>query len=141
VDGLGWIEDPAAEIDSWSLMVVPIRAGGGTRVKVAEGLARSCPMVATRLGAFGYDLVPGEEILLSDNPDQFAQACLSILRNPEFGEALARRGLAKYESRWTWDAIAPRVEAAVDQALVGFEAPHPNFSTAESAPHRAEFQH
>lgn len=141
VDGLGWIEDPAAEIDSWSLMIVPIRAGGGTRVKVAEGLARSCPIVATHLGAFGYELAPGKEILLSNSPDQFAHACLSILRNPEFGEALARRGLAKYQSRWTWDAIAPRVEAAVGQALGGFEPQQPTFSTAEPTPHRAEFQH
>jgi glycosyltransferase involved in cell wall biosynthesis len=117
VDGLGWVADPAAEVASWSLTVVPIRVGGGTRIKIAEGFSRRCPVVSTSLGAFGYSLKSGEEILLADEPHSFAQACTSILANPELGMALAERAWQKYLQTWTWDAIAPRVKGAIQHSL------------------------
>ena len=64
------------------LTIVPIKVGAGTRVKVAEGFARKCPIVATTIGAFGYDVNNGEEILLADRADDFASACLVLLSNP-----------------------------------------------------------
>jgi glycosyltransferase involved in cell wall biosynthesis len=114
IDGLGWVKDPAAEISTWSLMIVPILTGGGTRIKIAEGFSRKCPVVATSLGAFGYDVASGKELLLADYPESFAKACLSILAAPLLGESLAARAMEKYNRNWTWDAIAPRVRAAAE---------------------------
>lgn len=57
IDGLGWVNDTAEEISTWSMMIMPIHVGGGTRVKIAEAFSRKCPVVATSLGAFGYKVV------------------------------------------------------------------------------------
>lgn len=115
--GLGWVEDPADEIATWSAMIVPIKVGSGTRVKVAEGFARRCPVVATTIGAFGYDVDNGEHILLADRAVDFASACLSLLRNPELGEALSERAHKRFLERWTWDSFASTVGTVVQECL------------------------
>jgi len=115
--GLGWLEDPGDEIASWSAMIVPIKVGGGTRVKVAEGFARRCPVVATTIGAFGYDVENGREILLADRADDFASACILLLRDPEFGEALAERAHKRFLERWTWDSFEGTVGRVVQECL------------------------
>jgi glycosyltransferase involved in cell wall biosynthesis len=56
---------------------------------MAEGFARRCPIVATTIGAFGYEIENGNEALLIDQADDFASACILLLGNSEFGEALA----------------------------------------------------
>jgi len=115
--GLSWLEDPGEEIATWSAMIVPIRVGGGTRVKVAEAFARKCPVVATTIGAFGYDVHNGEEMLLADRADDFASACLSLLRDRELGQALSERAYQRFLERWTWDSFESTVGAAVQQCL------------------------
>jgi glycosyltransferase involved in cell wall biosynthesis len=117
IDGLGWVEDSHPEIATWSLTIVPIRFGGGTRIKIAEAFSRNCPVVSTSLGAFGYDLRSGNELLLADDPRAFADACLAILTNKQLGEQLAERAWKKYAANWTWSAIGPKVEAAVEHCL------------------------
>ena len=117
IDGLGWVEDSHQEIATWLLTVVPIRFGGGTRIKIAEAFSRKCPVVSTHSGAFGYDVKSGDELMLADDPTSFANACLSILANQQLGEQLAERAWKKYVANWTWSAIGPKVEAAVEHCL------------------------
>ena len=117
VDGLGWVEDPASEMATWSMMVVPLRVGAGTRVKIADGFSRRCPIVSTRLGAFGYDVENGRELMLADSPESFVDACVRVLREPAEAERMAERGWVKFLEHWTWDALAPRVHAAAEFAL------------------------
>ena len=71
IDGLGFCEDVAAEIATWSVMVVPVRTGSGTRIKIVEGFSRKCPIVSTRVGAYGYDAEHGREMLLADSAEDF----------------------------------------------------------------------
>ena len=117
--GLGWLEDPSDEIASWSAMIVPIKVGAGTRAKVAEGFARRCPVVATTIGAFGYDVDNGKEILLADRTDDFASACIMLLRNPELGKALSERAHKRFLERWTWDSFESTVGTVVQECLAG----------------------
>jgi glycosyltransferase involved in cell wall biosynthesis len=116
-DGLGWLSDPGDEIATWSLMVVPVRMGGGTRVKIAEGFGRNCPVVSTTLGAFGYEVEDGREIFLADRPIEFADACLRVLADPNLGASVAQAAWRKYTENWTWEAIRPRVGRAVEHCL------------------------
>jgi glycosyltransferase involved in cell wall biosynthesis len=115
--GLGWLEDPGDEIASWSAMIVPIRFGSGTRVKIAEGFARKCPVVATKIGAFGYAVKNGKEFLLADTAADFASACVLLLKQPEFGEALAETAHNSLLSRWTWESFEGSVRSVVQGAL------------------------
>ena len=115
IDGLGFITDPTDEISTWSAMIVPIRFGSGTRVKIAEAFARRCPVVSTSIGAFGYQVVSGKDFLLADHPSEFAAACVELIRNPDAGRALAECARRKFLSSWTWDSIAPSVARAVEE--------------------------
>lgn len=117
ITGLGWLEDPGCEIASWSAMIVPIKEGAGTRVKVAEGFARKCPVVATTVGAFGYEADHGEEILLADRAKDFASACIQLLRSPQLGEALADKAYHRFLERWQWDSFESTIANVVQQGL------------------------
>ena len=117
VDGLGWLERPDDEVASWSLMIVPIRMGGGTRVKIPDAFSRKCPLVSTRFGALGYDVENGRELLLADEPRSFADACLWLIKDPVAATAMAERGFGAFLEKWTWEAVAPRVWETAEDCL------------------------
>ncbi|HEU5396001.1 MAG TPA: glycosyltransferase family 4 protein [Verrucomicrobiae bacterium] len=117
VDILGWIADMESEMASWSTAIVPVRTGGGTRVKIAEAFSRRCPVVATTLGAYGYEVTSGLELWLADSPREFAAKCLRVLENPAEADAMADRACRKFLRSWTWDAQAERVDAVVESVL------------------------
>jgi glycosyltransferase involved in cell wall biosynthesis len=119
VEVLGWIDDAAAEIATWAAMVIPIRSGAGTRIKIADTFSRKCPAVSTRLGAYGYDVEDGRQLRLADTPEDFTRACLDVLGDPEGAAAMADRAWREFLEKWTWEAIAPRVRAAAEAALEG----------------------
>lgn len=118
VEGLGWMDDPAEEIATWSAMIIPIRFGGGTRIKMADGFARKCPIVATTTGAFGYDVRNGEEFLLADEAQDFASACIRLLRNPELGKTIAGQAHERFLREWSWDSFEGKVREVVQECLV-----------------------
>jgi len=117
VDGLGWVANPAMEMATWSALIVPIRTGGGTRIKILDGFSRMCPVVSTSFGARGYDLTHGRELLLADTPRSFTQACVQIALDPVGATAMADRAWGRFLGEWTWDAITPRVWGAVEDCL------------------------
>lgn len=117
VTRLGWVADAAGEMATWSASVVPILVGGGTRIKIAEAFARGVPVVSTSLGAFGYPVASGRELLVADDPDAFAAACVRLATEPAAGEELARRAAETYRANCTSDAIAPAVERALADCL------------------------
>jgi glycosyltransferase involved in cell wall biosynthesis len=116
-DALGWLDDPAPEISTWSAMIVPIRVGGGTRIKIADAFSRKCPVVATRMGAFGYDLESGRHLLIADAARDFAAACVQLVKDQSEGIAIAERAWKVFLEKWTWDAITPKVWAAAEDCL------------------------
>lgn len=117
VDVLGWVDDASGEMQTWSLMVVPIRVGGGTRVKIAQAFSQKCPVVSTRLGAYGYDVQDGIEMYLADSPAAFSNACIRAIREPEKTAQMAERAWREYLKKWTWEAIYPRVWEAAKNGL------------------------
>jgi glycosyltransferase involved in cell wall biosynthesis len=117
IDGLGYVENPADEIASWSAMIVPIKVGAGTRVKIAEAFSRKCPVVSTTLGAFGYEVVNGKEIILADNAEAFSEACLRIISDRDLADRISENAWQRFLSEWTWDSIGKSVESAVRSCL------------------------
>lgn len=133
VDALGWVADPAAEIASWSAMIVPILFGGGTRIKIAEAFSRRCPAVSTPTGAFGYTVEDGKQLLLAESGEAFAQSCIALLRDPSLGEKLANQAWSDFLSTWTWEAISERVKAAAHAAMAGSAIrSHPHLQSSSS---------
>src|SRR5262249_38134877 len=119
VDGLGYMADAGDEIATWSAMIVPIRVGGGTRIKIAQAFSRRCPVVSTALGAFGYDVTDGEHILIANDEQSFAAGCIKLIEDPQFGTTIADNAWKKFLTSWTWNSIACRLENVVEQCLAG----------------------
>jgi glycosyltransferase involved in cell wall biosynthesis len=117
IDVLGWLADPSDEIGTWSTMVVPIRLGAGTRIKIAQGFSQKCPVVSTTFGAYGYGAVDGREMFLADSAEDFANACINVISQPESAAQMAERAWRKFLEKWTWDAIRPLVWAAAEDCL------------------------
>ena len=117
IDGLGWVADVADEIATWSAMVVPIRRGAGTRAKIAHSLSLKCPVVSTSLGAYGYQFTNGCEAYIVDSAEDFANACVRAIRQPGEAAELAERAWQRFLENWTWEAIRPRIWAAVEDCL------------------------
>jgi glycosyltransferase involved in cell wall biosynthesis len=117
VDVLGWLAKPTEEIASWSAMVVPLQIGAGTRIKVAEGFSRKCPVVSTSLGAYGYDVTSGRELFIADAAHDFAASCVRAVEQRAESAAMVERAWKRYLEQWTWQAIQPRVWAAAESCL------------------------
>lgn len=88
-----------------SVFVVPLRVGGGTRLKLLDAFAMGIPVVSTRIGAEGLDADDGREILLRDTEDAFAEAVCGLLSSPERRRSLADGARALVERRYRWDVI------------------------------------
>ena len=108
----GWVEDVRPYIAQAAVCVAPLRIGGGTRLKLLEAMAMGKPVVATHLGAEGYPLADGRELLLANTPADFAARVIALLRSPEQGAVLGRAARAFVQEHYDWRAIVPRLEAA-----------------------------
>ncbi|HTV42196.1 MAG TPA: glycosyltransferase family 4 protein [Candidatus Sulfotelmatobacter sp.] len=113
VESLGWVRNMEDEMANWSLAIVPVLVGGGTRIKILEAFSRKCPVVSTTLGCYGHDVQNGHDILIADKPDDFAASCLRILEDPAEGERLADNAWAKFSKNSTWDSHAGRIAKVV----------------------------
>lgn len=117
VVGLGYVPDVAEETGSWSGMIVPTRLGGGTHLKVAEGLARRIPIVTTPHGSRGYSLVSGTHAFIADEAADFSRACVTLLGDPGVRDRMSAEGWRLFNERYSWDSIQPAVERAVMDCL------------------------
>ncbi len=109
---VGFVADVRPYYWQAAVCVVPLRSGGGTRLKILEALAAGCAVVATSIGAEGLELTPGDEIEIADTPEALAAAVLRLLADHEARERLARQGCAAVRRRYDWNVIAPRMEEA-----------------------------
>jgi glycosyltransferase involved in cell wall biosynthesis len=91
------------------LQMVPLRIGGGTRLKIVESLAIGTPVVSTTIGAQGLDLIHNENILLADTPDAFAAGIARALTDPALRHSLEAAGIATANERFGWPAIGARL--------------------------------
>lgn len=96
--------------------VVPLRSGSGTRLKVLEALAMGTPVISTRKGAEGLDLVDGRDLLLADSPADFAAATLRVLSSPALRQELSIQG-RQAVARYDWSHSIAALETLIDQAV------------------------
>jgi len=87
------------------LQMVPLRIGGGTRLKIVESLAIGCPVVSTTIGAQGLELKDGEHLTLADTGSNFAAAIATLLRDETSRSAQAEAGRRRTLERYTWNAL------------------------------------
>lgn len=97
--------------------IVPLRIGGGTRLKILEALAMQKPVVSTTVGAEGLALSHGRHLLIADDPEGFAGAVERVLREPAFAASLAGEGRDVVVSRYDWDTLADMLERVWERVV------------------------
>ncbi len=102
---VGRVPDITTELARADVVVVPVRYGSGTRVKIIEAFAHRIPVVSTTLGAEGLGVVDGVHLLLGDDPPALADACARILRQPRLRETITSEALALFSARFRTDVI------------------------------------
>jgi glycosyltransferase involved in cell wall biosynthesis len=101
------------------VFIVPLRVGGGTRLKILEALARGVPVVSTSIGCEGLDLRHGEDLLVADDAAAFAASVARLLGDDELCASLARHGRATVEARYDWRAIGDGFHESVARVVGG----------------------
>lgn len=98
---------PSVEPYLWqaSAAVVPIRFGGGTRIKILEAMAHHVPVVSTSVGAEGLELEPDKHFLLADSPAAFADACVRVLQDEQLRLHLTREAFDIVKARYQWSQV------------------------------------
>jgi sugar transferase (PEP-CTERM/EpsH1 system associated) len=94
-----------------SVVVAPIRFGGGTRIKILEAMAHHKAVVSTTVGAEGIRGEPGKHFLAANDDESFAEACALLLRNPTLRERIGAEGYSLVRTHYTWDRIEGQVAA------------------------------
>lgn len=112
----GTVEDVRPYIDAAAVYVVPLRIGGGTRLKVFEALSMGKAVVSTGIGVEGLPLAPGEHYLKADDPQTFASAVVTLLRDPQRRHALGDAGRQLTHARYAWPQVAREFGAYCEMA-------------------------
>jgi glycosyltransferase involved in cell wall biosynthesis len=96
------------------VVVVPLRAGGGTRIKVLEAFGYGVPVVATPIGIEGIAAISGEHAMIAETPEGFAEACLALVASPTRAEAMAARALGLVEDAYRAELVEAALLALYD---------------------------
>jgi polysaccharide biosynthesis protein PslH len=91
-------------------MAVPLRIGGGSRLKILEALASGLPVVSTRMGAEGLCLEPDHHLSVVESVDDMSEALLRCLADPETARQQAERGRQRVVERYDWSILADQLE-------------------------------
>jgi polysaccharide biosynthesis protein PslH len=103
---LGPVPSVAPAYGEADAVIVPVRGGGGTRIKVLEAFAFRRPVVSTSLGIEGIDAHPEEHVLIGDDPDAFARQCLRLLQDPPLRYRLAASAWSLFTRAYSIEAVA-----------------------------------
>lgn len=115
---IGAVADVRPHLARAAVVVVPLRMGGGTRLKVLEGLAMGKALVSTSLGCEGIDVDAGRHLLVADDPERFAAQVIRLMGDPGLRRDLGAAGRDLVERCYGWPAVVAELEAFHDQ-LVG----------------------
>jgi glycosyltransferase involved in cell wall biosynthesis len=115
VELTGWVAEMRPWFERASVVLVPMRSGGGTRLKVLDGLASGRAMVSTTMGAEGIDARDGEHLLLADGTDAFTDAVLRLLGDPALRHRLAAGGRELAETVYDWRVVTDTFERLLEE--------------------------
>lgn len=107
----GAVDDIRPYVRQARAFVVPLRSGGGTRLKILQALSMGCPVISSRLGAEGLDVRDGEHLLYADAPDDFLAAIDRLLGSPDEAVRLGKAGRALVSSKYDWRSCLSGLEA------------------------------
>lgn len=115
----GRVEDIVPYYQQSSVCVVPLRAGGGTRLKILEAMALGRPVVSTTIGCEGLNVVDGKHLLIADTPEQIAEKTLRLLSDRQLYQEISINGRQLVVDQYDWNSIADRLLQVYEELLKG----------------------
>jgi sugar transferase (PEP-CTERM/EpsH1 system associated) len=106
----GNVADVRPYLNRCGVMAVPLRIGGGSRLKILEALACGLPVVSTKVGAEGLDLQSGQHLCVVPEVGEIARALIHAIRNPQAMQAMASAGRQRVLERYDWDSLANKLD-------------------------------
>jgi glycosyltransferase involved in cell wall biosynthesis len=129
----GRVDDVRPYMDDAAVYVVPLRIGGGTRLKIYEAMAMEKPIVSTSIGAEGLPVEEGKDIFLADAPETFAEAVVKLLRDENLAREIGKRAAEKVRARFGWDTVADDFAAICERTIAMKQgASHSYFTVGEN---------
>ena len=120
---VGGVQDMEPELARADIVIVPLRIGSGTRLKILEAFAHRVPVVSTTLGADGLDVKDGVHLLLADDEPSIAHACQRLLQNPDLRMRIVDAAEDLYLQRYEWSTVESQLQQLVNDVA---EAPAGN---------------
>jgi len=117
VEVTGWVPDVRPYLARAEVVIVPLRAGSGTRIKIPEAMAMQKAVVSTPIGAEGLDLQDGCEIRIAENAVAFAQAVVDLLRRPSLRDSIAKKARKTMVERYGWDPVVAQLEETLERIV------------------------
>ncbi|MBD3306272.1 glycosyltransferase, partial [candidate division KSB3 bacterium] len=105
----GRVDDVRPYYGKSTVCVVPLRAGGGTRLKILEAMALGRPVISTSIGCEGLDVIDGEHILIADSPGAFVEETVHLLKDAELRKCITAKARQLVVDRYDWDVITRKL--------------------------------
>jgi len=118
----GTVDDVRPYINNAMVFVVPLRIGGGSRLKILEAMAMGKAVVSTTIGAEGIQYTDQKNLILADDPDRFAKTVLELLDNPERREELGEEGRRLVEEVYDWRKIGEGLNKVYEEVMTLYPA-------------------
>ena len=106
----GYVPDLEPLLRQAAMMVVPVRAGSGMRVRILEAFGRGIPVVTTPVGLEGIAARPGEEVMVEESADGFADAVVHLLKDTQLQSRLANQGRCLVEQIYDWRVVLKKLD-------------------------------
>jgi polysaccharide biosynthesis protein PslH len=116
----GWVEDIRPFLARGSVCIVPLRIGGGTRLKIFEAMAMGKAVVSTSVGAEGLAVRTSENILLADTPKDFADSVIALLRDSKRRQQLGTAARTVVQENYSWSRVAEIFAHSLQHAVATF---------------------
>jgi polysaccharide biosynthesis protein PslH len=119
IEVTGRVDDIRPHVAAGSVYIVPLRIGGGTRLKIFEAMSMGKAVVSTTVGAEGLPVTHGHDIIIADEPARFAQAVVHLIRDGELRRRIESQARRLVVDRYDWSAVAEDFEEALTQLRKG----------------------
>jgi polysaccharide biosynthesis protein PslH len=117
VEATGYVDDIRPYMAGATIVIVPLRVGGGTRLKILDALSMGKAIVSTSLGAEGIDARHGEDILIADTPRDFADRVVEMVHNPGLRKKLEVNGRELAKKKYDWDILAEDLDRYLHEVV------------------------
>jgi glycosyltransferase involved in cell wall biosynthesis len=112
----GYVPDLKPYLEETAVMVVPVRVGGGMRVRILEAFAQAIPVVTTTIGLEGIQAREGRDVLIGDSPGEFADCVLSLLEDHQKRIDIGQNGRRLVEEKYDWEVVLMKLDQVYARA-------------------------